>query len=136
MKVADKERPADGMSGARRVGGDVVDSTANRERALELANDAARFVALHPDVWAFLEATLTHEVEQGGRASMQRAVELARRRDFLSFPSGKTPVNNLLRPFLARRFELIHPEARGHLETRRSLADLLTDGELLGGAVA
>lgn len=122
----------------QRADGDVhdLDDTARRERALELANDATRFCAEHEDAWRFIEATLLREVEQGGRASLQRAVELARRRDFASFAAGSTPINNRLRPFLARRFELMHPTARGHLETRASLADELTPDEILGGVVA
>lgn len=135
--MTDSKRPAADVSGdERRVGGDGVDSTASdRERALELANDAARFCEAHPDVWSFIVATMLREVEQGGRASIQRAVELARKRDFLSFKAGSTPINNRLRPFLVRRFELAYPEARGHVETRRSLADLLSRDELLGGGV-
>lgn len=136
--MTDRRKPAGMPGSAQRADGDVhdLDDTARRERALELANDAARFVALHPDAWAFIEATLLREVEQGGRASLQRAVELARRRDFASFPTDATRVNNLVRPFLVRRFLLLHPTARGHLETRASLADELTPAEILGGVVA
>lgn len=134
--MTDKARPAEALGGdERRADDSQVDSKA-RERALELAKDAARFVEQHPDCWRFIEATMLREVEEAGRSSVQRAVELARRRDFLSFPVGTTPIDNLLRPFLARRFEVMHPEARGHLETRRSIADLLSPDELLGGVVA
>lgn len=134
--MRDSRRPAGNLGGgSRRVENDHNDDTA-RGRALETARDAARFCAEHEDVWRFIEATLLREVEQGGRASLQRAVELARRRDFASFAAGSTPIDNRLRPFLARRFELLHPTARGHLETRASLADELTPDEILGGVVA
>lgn len=132
-----KEQPAaSDMSGdERRADVGQVDFK-TRDKAIELAKEAALFCERHPDVWRFIEESLTSDIKQGRRASMQRAVENARRRDFLSFKSGSTPIDNRIRAFLARRFEILHPEAHGHIETRRSLADALSREELLGDVVA
>ncbi len=94
------------------------------ERAREVADEAEAWIEEHADAWLWIVHACLGEVAAQRKFSMRWALEEARKRDFASFTTGRTYVNNSFGAPMARKLQTEYPQVKPYIELRKSVLDL------------
>ncbi len=95
------------------------------ENATLFLERAKTWTIENPTCWQYIFSIIEKDVKAKRRASMKKAIELARAKSFVNVYGEDTKINNILTPAFSRIIIEQFPEWKQFLEIRKSRLDAL-----------